>query len=330
MDNRSIACIIFYMMRSHTNFIKSILVIAGLLAILFCLMSCSNTSSGSQTPSPLPTNTGPAPTSTPSQPTSTPIPLAAQVNQEDISLAEYQAELSRYQTAIGTELATEQQNQVLNDIIDQYLLAQEAHQAGYQENEATTQERIDGLISELGSEEAFNEWMATNGYTMETFRKDLARSIAADWMRDQVISQVLQTAEQVHIRQILLYNSDQAEEVLAQLKVGSEFSSLAAQYDPVTYGDLGWFPRGYLLDEQVEDAAFSLEIGEFSEVIESPAGFHILQLIERDAQHPLEPGALFALQVKALEKWLQERRSESQIEILVPLAASGSKNYGSI
>jgi peptidyl-prolyl cis-trans isomerase C len=71
-------------------------------------------------------------------------------------------------------------------------------------------------------------------------------------------------------------------------------------------------------------------VGEFSEVIESPAGYHILQLIELDTQRTLEPGALQTLQVKALENWLQERRSESQIEILVPLAASGSNHYGSI
>lgn len=283
-----------------------------------------------QTPTPLLTKTGSAPSEIPAAPTSTPVPLAARVNQEGISLSEYQAELARYQAAIGTELATEQQDQVMNNLVDQYLLAQAAPQAGYQENEAAVTERMDKIISELGSEEIFNEWMATNGYSLETFRKDLARAMAADWMRDQVISQVPQTADQVHIRQILLYNSDQAEKVLAQLKAGSEFNALAAQYDPVTYGDLGWFPHGYLLDEKVEAAAFNLEVGKYSEVIESPAGFHILQLIERDAQHPLEPGARLAMQVKALEKWLQEHRSESQIEILVPLAASGSIYYGPI
>jgi len=318
MDYRAIACIIFYMFRFCANFMKSVMMIGGLFAMGFFLISCSNSQADSKTPNPLPTATDLTPTKTPPPPTSTPIPLAAQVNQENISLAEYQAELSRYQSALGTELATEQQDQVLNNLIDQYLLVQEAYKAGYQADEGVLQERIDGLISELGSEEAFNEWMTTNGYTMETFRQDLARSIAADWMRDQVISQVPQTTEQVHIRQILLYNSDQADEVLAQLKAGSEFATLAAQYDPVTYGDLGWCPQGYLLDEAVELAAFSLKEGEFSEVIQSPAGFHLVQLIERDTLHPLEPDAFLAMQLKALEKWLQERRSESQIEVVVP------------
>jgi hypothetical protein len=31
--------------------------------------------------------------------------------------------------------------------------------------------------------------------------------------------------------------------------------------DPLTRGDLGWVPRGYLLDEKIEEAAFGLQVG---------------------------------------------------------------------
>jgi len=59
------------------------------------------------------------------------VPLAATVNGEEITLAEYQDELKRYQAEVGTELATEAEQRVLNELIDQLLLAQGAAEAGY-------------------------------------------------------------------------------------------------------------------------------------------------------------------------------------------------------
>jgi peptidyl-prolyl cis-trans isomerase C len=138
------------------------------------------------------------------------------------------------------------------------------------------------------------------------------------WMRDQLIAQVPTTAEQVHVRQILLYSSDQANEVLAQLKAGKDFAALAAQYDPLTFGDLGWSPRHYLLDPKIEEAVFSLQPGQSSDVIQTSAGFHIIQVIERESQRPLDSNALLALQLQALDNWLQERRNQSQIQFLLP------------
>jgi hypothetical protein len=50
-------------------------------------------------------------------------------------------------------------------------------------------------------------------------------------------------------------------------------------------------------------------------VIESPAGFHILQVLERDPQHPLSPDARLVLGTQAVSEWLASRRTQSQIEI---------------
>ena len=55
--------------------------------------------------------------------------------------------------------------------------------------------------------------------------------------------------------------------------VGRILLSLAAEYDPVAEGELGWFPRGYLFDKELEDAAFGLQAGEYSQVIETPRVF---------------------------------------------------------
>ncbi len=251
-------------------------------------------------------------------PSATSVPLAAKVNGFEISLAEYQSELAMYQAARGTELAPEDKQRVLDDLIDQALLAQAAQEKGFTVDEAMLQQRIKQLASESGGDQVLQTWLTTYKYDEQSFHQALARSIGAAWMRDQIAVATPQTAEQVHARQILLYTAEQADQIYQQLKSGNDFGNLANKYDPLTGGDLGWFPRGYLPDKKLEEAAFSLQPDQFSAVIESPAGFHILQVLERDPQHPLSPDARLALQTQSVVDWLAQRRSQSQIEITLP------------
>jgi peptidyl-prolyl cis-trans isomerase C len=139
--------------------------------------------------------------------------------------------------------------------------------------------------------------------------------MAAARMRDQIIAAVPTTADQVHVKQILFYNAEDAQNVYALLQSGWDFNTLAAQYEPLTKGELGWFPRGYLVHPTIEEAAFALQPGEYSAVIESSVGYHILYLVERDPAHPLSPDALLTLQENALQDWLTQRRNESTIVI---------------
>jgi peptidyl-prolyl cis-trans isomerase C len=137
--------------------------------------------------------------------------------------------------------------------------------------------------------------------------------VEAAWMRDKIITAVPAMMEQVHARQILLYNEETARKVAGQLDAGIDFSELAKLYDPNTGGELGWFPRGYLFEQEVEDAAFSLEPGQFGEIITSDVGYHIIQVLERDPNHQLSPDATLVLQEKALQEWLQKQRSNATI-----------------
>jgi len=250
------------------------------------------------------------------------VPLAAIVNGEPLTLAEFQGEVARFQAAqsnSGTNLATDEVSDwVLDNFIDQILLAQAAREAGFVVDEAKLQERIDTLTDQLGSPQALTDWIGAHGYNEEQFRQSLGREMAAAWMRDQIAAGVQDYADQVHARQILLYNPDQAAQVFAILQSGQDFEALAADYDPVTGGDLGWFPLGYLTAPAVEQAVFSLEPGQYSGVIETPIGFHIVQLVERDGQHPLSPETRQVLQIKTLQSWLADRRSLSDIQVLLP------------
>jgi peptidyl-prolyl cis-trans isomerase C len=240
------------------------------------------------------------------------------VNGEAITLAEYQAELARYQAAVGTQLAPEEEQQVLDDLVDELLLAQAAAENGFTAGDAPVQDRYRQLADRMGGEQALKDWMAQNGFLEAEFRSRLASGIAAAWMRDQILAGVPENAEQVHARQILLYNSEEAQSALAELQAGADFGDLALQYDPATGGDLGWFPRGFLLDTGLEAAAFALQPGEITSVVQTTAGFHILQVLEKEPQYPLTPNARLALQRVALDEWLTNRRNQSNIQVMLP------------
>lgn len=93
---------------------------------------------------------------------------------------------------------------------------------------------------------------------------------------------------------------------------GSKFSTLALLYseDPGSAkkgGELGFFSRGDMVSE-FENAAFALQDGEISQVIETQYGFHIIQMIERrgnqvNCRHIL-------LQPKVSDAQLMEAKAE--------------------
>jgi len=287
----------------------------GALILTLGFSACGSLAGTTATP------TSPIPTQTSIPPTPTPPPLAATVNGEWITEAEFLAEVDRYraaQEALGNEVNTGDAAQiVLDDMIAQVLLAQAARTDGFEMTEADVESRVDALVSEVGGADALAAWQSEHSYTEESFRFALKRAAEAAWMRDKIIAEVPGTAEQVHAQQILLYNEETARTVAAQLEAGADFEDLAVIYDPNTGGELGWFPRGYLLEPELEEAAFSLEPGQYSAVIATEVGYHILLVVERDAQHQLSPDAYLVMQENTLGDWLAQRRAESDI-VLAP------------
>jgi len=78
---------------------------------------------------------------------------------------------------------------------------------------------------------------------------------------------------------------DKALALLDSIKAGKDFSELARKYsdDPGSAaqgGDLGFVKKGVFYPE-FEEAAFKLNVGETSGVVESPVGFHIIQMLEK-------------------------------------------------
>ncbi len=262
------------------------------------------------------TPTPSVPSATPAPPTPTPPPSAAVVNGEYITITEFQAELERYkaaQTALGFSFTDEDANKaVLEDMIAQVLLSQAAREENFEVTDADLQSRIDALMGQLGSADALSQWQSAHGYDDASFRLALKRSVEAAWMRDKIIAAVPTSTEQIHLRQILTYNEADAQSALTELNAGTDFNELAARYDPVTSGELGWVPQGYLLDPKADEAVFALQTGEVSGIVATEAGFHIFKAVER-GQHNLSPDALLAMQGLALQQWLAKQRETSEI-----------------
>src|SRR5512140_2270429 len=123
--------------------------------VLLCLFMAACSASPTSAPSPVQpsvprTPVPPNPSPSPLPPSPTPEPLAGRVNGEGISLAEYNADLQRMQAAVketgSTLSAVDQQKKVFNDLVDQFLLAQQALKDGYKADDAALQKRLDDLI----------------------------------------------------------------------------------------------------------------------------------------------------------------------------------------
>ena len=118
---------------------------------------------------------------------------------------------------------------------------------------------------------------------------------------------------------------DKALALLDSLKAGKDFAELAKKYsdDPGSAaqgGDLGFVKKGVFYPE-FEAAAFKLNVGETSGVVESPVGFHIIQLIEKRGESIHTRHIL--IKIKA-----DENADLQTIELLTAIRDSIVKGFG--
>ncbi|MFC1791673.1 peptidylprolyl isomerase [Gemmatimonadota bacterium] len=227
--------------------------------------------------------------------------------------------------AQGTPARTQLQRDVLDQMIGEMLIVQAALRdttivVDDAEVESAISEDLQTRIREFGGQNAFQQALQGQGWTLSTFREFLktqarqqrlyqqfmakrARGLASVIVEESEIRAFFEEQQEaigqrpptVKFAQVIVNPapSDSAREGarvealrIRQLAMdGEDFSELARQFsqDPGTAeggGDLGWFRRGIMVPA-FEDAAFNLAINEVSQPVESPFGLHIIRVDRR-------------------------------------------------
>ena len=259
--------------------------------------------------------------------------MAARVNGEPVYLADYERELERYKNSLesqgispdgqdGREKVEQARGWILNMMIEQVLTEQAAEQAGIMVDDAQVEQSMQDMITESGGEDAFRAKLEEWGETYEHAKREVRAQLIGMQMTERVVAEVPESAEQVHARHILVDTKEEAQHIRSQLQAGADFANLAKAHsqDKSTRdngGDLGFFPRGILVASEVEEAAFSLQPGQFSEVITSPLGFHIVQVVERDPNRAIGAQNVQLLREQAVQNWVERLWEEAAIERFV-------------
>lgn len=156
-------------------------------------------------------------------------------------------------------------------------------------------------------------------YSYDDYRKIVEVQLLRQKLNDVLAKEVKTTAEEIHVRHILVKTFDEAQKVEARVKAGEDFGKVASEVsiDPsakTNQGDLGWSPRGQFVKE-FEDAAWALPPLQVSAPVTSSFGVHVIEVLEKDPNHPLSPDALANKKATALTDWLAQVRSEPTTSI---------------
>jgi len=173
---------------------------------------------------------------------------------------------------------------------------------------------LEGFQSEYGDMlKNFEEY----GISEQTLRSVYEAQILRRKLMEEVTKDTPPTEEQVWARHILLEKEVEAREAYEMLQQGADFAQMARTSSKDTGsgasgGDLGWFGRGAMIPE-FEKVAFTLEIGEISEPVQSQFGYHIIQVLGHQ-EVPLDASQREQKQSTDFSNWLVEAHGKAEIQ----------------
>lgn len=224
---------------------------------------------------------------------------------------------------------------VLDQIVNQMLLLQEANKKGISVDEESVDifinEWLDNIKSSF-SEEELKTQLEQQGKTLEEVKEEVRDNYKKSLIINELIEEeVLKKKEilipeQVRASHILVDTLEEANEILEELKE-RDFGELASErsIDPSAksnLGDLGYFGKGQMVKE-FEDVAFSLPVGEMSEPVQTQFGYHIIKVEDKkEAQTrtlsdltPEERNNVLAELQNAVDSYVEELKDRSDIII---------------
>lgn len=222
-------------------------------------------------------------------------------------------ELTRQRTALPERALLERQ--VLERLILDKAQLQLAAEGGLRVDELQLDRAIERIAANNNlTLAAFRSALEADGVPLARFREEVRQQIVMQRLREREVDERIEVGEseidlyleeqkagrgeraEYNIAHILIRLPDQAsperieqararaEKVLAEARAGADFGALAASHsdagDALQGGQMGWRASDRLPD-LFAVALRTLKAGEVTEVLRSPAGFHVLKLVDR-------------------------------------------------
>jgi peptidyl-prolyl cis-trans isomerase C len=206
---------------------------------------------------------------------------------------------------------------VLENLIDSELLYQESQSRGIKVENGKINEQFETVKNKFSSDEEFKSALEGMDYTENSLKEDIRRNMAIQDFIESEISQNIVISddesldfydnhpeyftqpEQVQASHILITVDDPSDasqkseaiikikEIKQKINAGEDFAVLAMEYSQCPSsakgGDLGFFQRGQMV-KPFEDAAFALQPGEISDIIETRFGYHLIKVTDRKTE----------------------------------------------
>lgn len=225
-------------------------------------------------------------------------------------------------SAEGQQELLRLRRQVLDDMINLTLIEASAAEMGITVDDSEVEAAIEVSIAALGGREQFEQALAEHGTSMADVRAMERAGILGLKVQEKITADLPDTAGAVHARHILCETEAACQAALARLRAGEDFGAVAAEVstDKATAeraGDLDWVIRGLLPSRQVEDALFSLPVGQLSNVVQTDFGYHVIEVLASNPAQALEEDQMNELRQQRLLDWLKSQRRKATIVVYV-------------